>query len=76
MDAGKESTRRVRRQAKREVKCARSQRPHRILNQALRDNPEGARPSEFDFDRPRSALMNGMDNAPTRRRIRPLQDEA
>jgi hypothetical protein len=76
MDGERELTKRERRQQKRELKRAGSQRRRRMLKQTLRENPEGALSSEFDFGRFRTAKMNGMDKDPTRRSARPSQDKA
>jgi hypothetical protein len=64
----REPTRRELRQQKRAIKRAGSQRRRRLLKQELRDDPEGAPTTGFDFGRLSSAPMNGMDRDSTRRR--------
>ena len=70
----REPTKRELRQQKREIKRAGSQRRRRQLKQALRENPEEAPYTEFDFGRYESARFNGMDHDATRRR--PNAEEA
>jgi hypothetical protein len=82
MDGEREPTKRERRQQKREIKRAGSQRRRRMLKQALREAPEDAASSgseadaDFNFGRYRSAPLNGMDHDPTRRRRPEPGDEA
>lgn len=76
MDGEREPTKRELWQQKREIKRAGSQRRRRMLKQALREAPEDAPFSEFDFGRSRSAPLNGMDHDPTRRRGKPPGGDA
>jgi hypothetical protein len=61
-------TKRERRQLKREVKRAGSQRRRRQWKRDLRENPEEAPHSEEDFGRYSTEPLNGMDQDQTRRR--------
>ena len=63
-----EPTKRDRRQTKRELKRAGSQRRRRQWKRDLRENPEEAPYSEEDFGRYSTAELNGMDRDSTRRR--------
>jgi hypothetical protein len=56
------------RKLKRDIKRPGSKRRRRQLERDLRDNPEGAPHSTFDFGRDSSAGFNGMDRDATRRR--------
>jgi hypothetical protein len=63
-----EPTKRDRRQAKRELKRAGSQRRRRQWKRDLRETPEEAPFSEDDFGRYATAELNGQDRDPTRKR--------
>jgi hypothetical protein len=76
MDGEREPTKRELRQQKREIKRAGSQRRRRLLKQALRDHPEDAPSTEFDFGRSSSSPFNGMDHDSTRRSSRSLKGES
>lgn len=56
------------RKLKRDVKRAGNKRRRQHLRRELRDNPEEAPYSEFDFGDTSSATMNGLDKDATRRR--------
>jgi hypothetical protein len=56
------------RKLKRDVKRAGSKRRRQYLKRDLRDNPEGAPYSEYDFGRNTSQTLNGLDQDATRRR--------
>ena len=55
------------RQLKRDIKRAGNKRRRQHLKRDLRDRPEDAPYSEFDFGRSSSAGLNRLDNDPTRR---------
>ena len=55
------------RQLKREVKRAGNKRRRQHLKRELRDQPEDAPHSEFDFGRSSSVTLNRLDNDSTRR---------
>jgi hypothetical protein len=63
-----EPTKRERRQIKRELKRAGSQRRRRQWKRDLCENPEEAPHSEEDFGGYSTAELNGMDRDSTRRR--------
>jgi len=56
------------RQLKREVKRAGNKRRRQHLKRDLRERPEDAPYSEFDFGRTTSTGLNRLDNDSTRRR--------
>ena len=56
------------RKLKRDVKRAGNKRRRQYLKRDLRDNPEEAPHSEFDFGRNTSETLNGLDQDATRRR--------
>jgi hypothetical protein len=56
------------RQLKRDIKKAGNRQRRRSLARHLRDDPEGAAHSEFDFGHNTSAPFNGNDHDATRRR--------
>jgi hypothetical protein len=56
------------RKLKRDVKRAGSKRRRQYLKRELRENPEGAPHSEFDFGRNTSQTLNGLDQDATRKR--------
>jgi hypothetical protein len=56
------------RQIKRELKRAGSKRRRRHLKRELRENPEDAAHTEFQFGRDSSATLNGIDQDATRRK--------
>jgi hypothetical protein len=56
------------RELKREVKKAGNRKRRQHLKRALRDNPEEAAHTEFDFGRDSSESLNGNDRDATRRR--------
>jgi hypothetical protein len=55
------------RQLKRDIKRAGNKRRRQHLKRELRDQPEDAPHSEFDFGRSSSATLNRLDNDSTRR---------
>jgi hypothetical protein len=61
------------RQLKRDIKRAGNRKRRRHLQRELRDNPEEAARTDFDFGRNSSAGLNGNDQDATRRH--PRQDE-
>jgi hypothetical protein len=56
------------RQLKRDLKRAGNKRRRQHLKRELRERPEEAPYTEFDFGRDRSAGLNGLDHDPTRRK--------
>jgi hypothetical protein len=56
------------RQLKRTIKKAGNKRRRQSLKRDLRDNPEDAAHSVFEFGDDSSATLNGMDRDSTRRR--------
>ena len=56
------------RKLKRDVKRAGNKRRRQYLKRELKDNPEEAAYSEFQFGDDSSATLNGMDQDTTRRR--------
>jgi hypothetical protein len=64
MDRDKKQMRKL----KRDVKRAGSKRRRQHLKRDLRDNPEEAPYSEYDFGRNSSETLNGLDDDATRRR--------
>jgi hypothetical protein len=56
------------RQLKRDIKKAGNRQRRRSLARDLRDDPEGAAHSEFDFGHNSSTPFNGNDHDATRRR--------
>lgn len=56
------------RQLKREIKRAGGKRRRRYLKRELRENPEDAAHTNFEFGRDSSATLNGLDQDATRRR--------
>jgi len=56
------------RQLKREIKRDGNKRRRRHLQRELREHPEEAPYSEFDFGRASSVTLNRLDDDPTRRR--------
>jgi hypothetical protein len=56
------------RELKRDIKKAGNRQRRRSLARDLRDNPEEAAHSEFDFGRNSSTPLNGNDHDATRRR--------
>src|SRR4051794_1975064 len=71
----RDNTRRELLEQKRELKRAGGKRRRRILKQSLIDNPEEAHEVEGDFGRYRSAPLNGLDHAATRRKRPPRGSE-
>ena len=63
------------RQIKREVKRAGSKRRRRYLKRELRENPEDAAHTDFQFGRDSSAPLNGLDQDATRRGRQNSADE-
>jgi hypothetical protein len=63
------------RELKREVKKAGNRRRRQHLKRDLRDNPEEAAHTEFEFGRASSAGLNGIDHDATRRRAHPRDEE-
>ena len=59
---------RLYRKLKRDVKRAGNRRRRQHLKRDLRDNPEEAAHTEFEFDKNSSASMNGNDQDSTRQR--------
>ena len=70
-----EQEKRRHRELKRDIKKAGNRRRRRQLERDLRDNPEEAAHSEFEFGRDSSAGLNGIDNDATRRRTPPRDEE-
>jgi hypothetical protein len=66
MDQDKRSLRKL----KREIKKAGNKRRRQSLKRDLRDNPEEAHQSEFEFGRDSSIGLNAFDRDATRRRKR------
>ena len=56
------------RKLKRDIKRAGSKRRRQYLKRELRENPEGAPHSEYDFGRNTSQTLNGLDQDATRKR--------
>jgi len=56
------------RKLKRDVKRAGNKRRRQYLKRDLRENPEDAPHSEYDFGRNSSETLNGLDQDATRRR--------
>jgi hypothetical protein len=56
------------RKLKRDVKRAGSKRRRQYLKRELRQNPEEAPHSEYDFGRNTSQTLNGLDQDATRKR--------
>jgi len=59
---------RLYRKLKRDVKRAGNRQRRHHLKQELRDNPEEAANTVFDFGKSSSAAMNGIDQDATRKR--------
>lgn len=55
------------RKLKRDIKNAGNKRRRQHLKRDLRDNPEAAHETEFQFGRDSSAGLNGLDSDSTRR---------
>jgi hypothetical protein len=65
------------RKLKRDVKRAGNKRRRQHLKRELRDNPEEAPHSEYEFGRNTSETLNGLDQDATRKRpARDREDEA
>lgn len=62
------------RKLKRDVKRAGNKRRRAHLKRELRDNPDEAPHSEFDFGDTTSATLNGLDQDATRRRSPPADE--
>jgi hypothetical protein len=62
------------RKLKRDVKRAGNKRRRQYLKRDLRENPEDAPHSEYDFGRNSSETLNGLDQDATRRR-KPHEEE-
>jgi hypothetical protein len=62
------------RQLKRDLKRAGNRKRRRHLQRELRDNPEDAAGSNFDFGRDSTTGLNGNDRDATRRRDGELHD--
>jgi hypothetical protein len=63
------------RKLKRDVKRAGNKRRRAHLKRELRDNPDEAPYSEFNFGDTTSATLNGVDQDATRRRTPPVVGE-
>jgi hypothetical protein len=59
---------RIIRKLKRDIKRAGNKRRRQYLKRELREHPEEAPHSEFDFGETNSQTLNGMDQDATRRR--------
>ncbi len=63
------------RKLKRDVKRAGNKRRRQSLKRDLRENPENAPHSEYDFGSNSSETLNGLDQDATRRRKPPEEED-